>query len=83
MFKKGDIVEYNDGIYLNKVKILSDVKYGTWKSFRTSGGPDWHCTLAKHIEGRYVGQLVDLFVLEGCRLSLPFKMGNIIKKHTL
>jgi hypothetical protein len=83
MFKKGDIVEYNDGIYLNKVKILSDVKYGTWKSFRASGGPDWHCTLAKHIEGKYAGQSVNLFLLNDCRLSLPFKMGNLIKKHTL
>jgi hypothetical protein len=85
MFKKDDIVEYDDNGYLNKVKLLSEVRFSCYTN--PFGGissiPSWHCTRAQHLEGRYAGKFVNLFFLDECRLSVPFKIGKPIKKHTL
>jgi len=86
MFKKGDIVEYDDNDYINKVKILSEVKLDYYISPYTgrSNIPYWHCTRAQHIGGRYAGTFVNLFCLDGdLRLSVPFKIGKPIKRHKL
>jgi hypothetical protein len=85
MFKKGDIVEYDDGDYVAKVKLLSEVRFDNY--ITPFGGissiPSWHCTRAQHLEGRYAGKFVNLFYLDNCRLSVPFKIGKPIKRHTL
>ena len=86
MFKKGDIIEYDDNDYINKVKLLSEVKLDYYISPYTgrSNIPYWHCTKAQHLEGRYAGQFVNLFCINGdLRLSVPFKIGKPIKRHTL
>ena len=86
MFKKGDIVEYDDNDYINKVKILSEVKLDYYISPYTgrSNIPYWHCTRAQHIGGRYAGTFVNLFCINGdLRLSVPFKIGKPIKRHKL
>ena len=86
MFKKGDIVEYDDNDYINKVKLLSEVKLDYYISPYTgrSNIPYWHCTRAQHIGGRYAGTFVNLFCLDGdLRLSVPFKIGKPIKRHRL
>jgi hypothetical protein len=86
MFKKGDIVEYDDhsGI-VNKVKLLSEVKYDYYTTpfGGTSDKPCWHCTWAQHLEGSYAGKFVNLFCLDTCRLSVPFKIGAPIKRHSM
>jgi hypothetical protein len=85
MFKKGDIVEYDDSGFLGKVKLLSEVKYDYYTTpyGGNSDTPCWHCTSAQHLEGRYAGKFVNLFCLDNCRLSVPFKIGKPIKRHTL
>ena len=83
-FKNGDIIEYDDHNYLNKVKLLSDVRVGEYRSRNGTVGYGLHCTKAQHLEGRYAGKLIDLFCISSdCRLSLPFKIGKPIKNHTL
>jgi hypothetical protein len=74
MFKKGDIVEYDDNDYINKVKLLSEVKfdYYTTPYSGRSDKPYWHC------------KVVFLFCIDDdLRLSVPFKIGKPIKRHTL